>query len=45
MIAARRELRVGPDRLADETGVPARTIRRILRRHQVPYLAERDLDR
>jgi len=42
VIAARRELRVGPDRLADETGVPARTISRILRRHQVPYLAECD---
>jgi transposase InsO family protein len=42
VVAARRELRVGPDRLADETGVPARTISRILRRHQVPYLAECD---
>jgi len=42
VIAARRELRVGPDRLADATGVPARTISRILRRHQVPYLFECD---
>lgn len=42
VIAARRELRVGPDRLADATGVPARTISRILRRHQVPYLCECD---
>jgi transposase InsO family protein len=42
VVAARRELRVGSDRLADETGVPARTISRILRRHQVPYLAECD---
>lgn len=42
VVAARRELRVGPDRLADETGVPARTISRILRRHQVPYLCECD---
>ena len=42
VIAARRELRVGPDRLADATGVPARTISRILRRHQVPHLAECD---
>lgn len=42
VVAARRRLRVGPDRLADELGVPARTISRILRRHQVPYLAECD---
>ena len=42
VVAARRELRVGPDRLADELGIPARTISRILRRHQVPYLAECD---
>jgi len=42
VVAARRELRVGPDRLADETGVPARTISRILRRHQMPYLCECD---
>ena len=42
VIAARRELRVGPDRLAEATGVPARTISRILRRHQVPYLCECD---
>lgn len=42
VVAARRRLRVGPDRLADEIGVPARTISRILRRYQVPYLAECD---
>ncbi len=42
VVEARRELRVGPDRLADELGVPARTISRILRRHQVPYLHECD---
>jgi transposase InsO family protein len=42
VVAARHELRVGPDRLADETGVPARTISRILRRYQVPYLHECD---
>jgi len=42
VVAARFQLRVGPDRLADELGVPARTISRILRRHQVPYLAECD---
>jgi transposase InsO family protein len=42
VIEARRVFRVGPDRLADELGVPARTISRILRRHQVPYLRECD---
>lgn len=42
VVAARHRLRVGPDRLADETGVPARTISRILRRHRVPYLHECD---
>lgn len=42
VVATRRALRVGPDRLADELGVPARTISRILRRHQVPYLAACD---
>jgi transposase InsO family protein len=35
-------LRVGPDRLSDELGVPARTISRILRRYRVPYLRECD---
>jgi len=42
VVVARRELRVGPDRLADELGVPARTISRILRRHHLPYLRECD---
>lgn len=42
VVAERRRLRVGPDRLSDELGVPARTISRILRRHQVPYLFECD---
>ena len=42
VIAARRLLRVGPDRLSDELGIPARTISRILRRHQMPYLFECD---
>jgi len=42
VMAARQKLRVGPDRLADELGVPARTISRILRRYQVPYLFECD---
>ncbi len=42
VIETRRRLRVGPDRLADELGVPARTISRILRRHQLPYLRDCD---
>ena len=42
VVTARLELRVGPDRLSDELGVPARTISRILRRHEVPYLFECD---
>ena len=42
VVAERRRLRVGPDRLSDELGVPASTISRILRRHQVPYLFECD---
>lgn len=39
VVAARNKLRVGPDQLSDVLGVPARTISRILRRHNVPYLA------
>jgi len=39
VLAARAELRQGPARLAVVTGVPARTISRILNRHQVPRLA------
>ncbi len=42
VVEARRERRVGPDRLADELGVPARTVSRILRRYEVPYLRECD---
>ena len=42
VVAARRQRRVGPDRLSDELGVPARTISRILRRHHMPYLFECD---
>lgn len=38
VLAARRELRAGPDQLARVTGVPARTITRILRRHHMPPL-------
>jgi transposase InsO family protein len=39
VLEARTRLRFGPARLAVETGVPARTISRILTRHQVPPLA------
>ena len=39
VLAARDRLRYGPARLAIETGVPARTISRILTRHRVPPLA------
>ena len=39
---ARREHRCGPDQLAVETGVPARTITRILRRNGVPRLHDCD---
>ncbi len=39
VIAARAEHRRGPDWLGPELGVPARTVSRILRRHNVPRLA------
>jgi transposase InsO family protein len=39
VLEARTRLRFGPARLAVETGVPARTISRILTRHHVPPLA------
>ena len=39
VVAARLESRRGPDWLAAELGVAARTVSRILRRHQVPRLA------
>ncbi|MDA3806270.1 IS481 family transposase [Clavibacter sp. CT19] len=39
VVEARIRLRSGPVRLAPVTGVPARTISRILRRHRVPPLA------
>jgi transposase InsO family protein len=42
VLAARRELRAGPDQIARVTGVPARTITRILRRHHMPPLAACD---
>lgn len=42
VLAARRELRRGPDRLGPEVGVPARTVSRILRRHDIPRLCQCD---
>jgi leucine-zipper of insertion element IS481 len=42
VLAARAEHRDGPDVLGPKIGVPARTVLRILRRHQVPYLRELD---
>jgi transposase InsO family protein len=42
VLAARDELRAGRDRIADATGVPARTVSRILARHHRPPLAALD---
>lgn len=42
VLAARRVHRCGPDQLAHEVGVPARTITRILRRNGVPRLHDCD---
>lgn len=42
VLKARLTLRTGPDTLAEHTGVPARTISRILSRHQVPPLSACD---
>lgn len=42
VVAARTEHRRGPDWLGPELGIPARTVTRILRRHQVPLLRELD---
>ena len=42
VLAARAEHRDGPDVLGPKVGVPARTVSRILRRYQVPYLRECD---
>jgi transposase InsO family protein len=39
VLAARAEHRRGPDWLGPELGVPARTVSRILRRHNIPRLA------
>jgi transposase InsO family protein len=42
VLDAREQLRVGPAGIAAETGVPERTVTRVLRRHRVPRLAECD---
>jgi len=42
VLAARAEERTGPDVLGPKLGIPARTVSRILRRHNVPYLRECD---
>ena len=42
IVAARVEHRRGQDWLGAELGLPARTVSRILRRHQLPYLHELD---
>ena len=42
VLAARSRARCGPDELARLTGVPARTVSRILRRAAVPYLWQCD---
>jgi transposase InsO family protein len=42
VLDARREHRRGPDWLGPELGIPARTVTRILRRHDVPRLVQCD---
>lgn len=42
IVEARRVFRRGPDWLGAELGIPARTVSRVLRRHQMPYLSELD---
>lgn len=42
VVAARREHRRGQDWLGPHLGVPARTVSRILRRHDLPRLCECD---
>lgn len=42
VLDARRSLRFGPLRIAALTGVPARTVGRILHRHGIPHLADCD---
>lgn len=42
VVRLRQAERRGPDWLAEHTGVPARTVSRILARHQIPRLADCD---
>ena len=42
VLAARRAGRCGRDQIAARTGIPARTVSRILARHQVPHLSRLD---
>ena len=42
VLEARRQLRCGPGGIAAATGVPVRTVTRILTRHRVPRLSECD---
>jgi transposase InsO family protein len=42
IVALRRSARRGQQFIADELGVPARTVSTVLRRHQLPYLRECD---
>jgi transposase InsO family protein len=42
VLAARADLRAGRDRIAQATGVPARTVSAILARHQIPAIATLD---
>lgn len=42
IVVMRREERWGQDWIGSELGVPARTVSRVLRRHDVPYLRECD---
>ena len=42
VVAARRDLRLGRDRIAEITGVPARTVSRILARHAMPAIGALD---
>jgi transposase InsO family protein len=42
VVAMREDQRRGQDWIGAELGVPARTVSRILRRHQLPYLRELD---
>ncbi|OBB75573.1 IS481 family transposase [Mycolicibacterium monacense] len=42
IVALRRSARRGQQFIADELGVPARTVSTVLRRHQVPYLRDCD---